>query len=106
MTDDICDRFGLLLRDFDHVWLDPESFAVAVHEKGAPLQHCFGFIGGTVRPIARPTVNHRIMYSCHKKVHCLKFQVCTSNCDNYVNQIIVFLPLHSTLCSQLSPPVD
>jgi len=64
-------------RDLDLVWLDTESFAAAVHAKGAPLRQCFGFIDGTVRPIARPTVNQRIMYSGHKRVHCLKFQVCT-----------------------------
>lgn len=77
IIDDVYDRFGHLLRDLDLVWLDTESFAAAVHAKGAPLRQCFGFIDGTVRPIARPTVNQRIMYSGHKRVHCLKFQVCT-----------------------------
>ena len=71
------ERFGHLLRDLDLVWLDPSSFAEAVHAKGAPLQQCFGFIDGTVRQIAHPTVNQRIMYSGHKRVHCLMFQVCS-----------------------------
>lgn len=58
------------------MWLDPASFAEAVHAKGAPLQHCLGFIDGTARQIARPVVNQRIMFSGHKRVHCIKFQVC------------------------------
>ena len=77
VIDDVYDRFGHLLRDLDLVWSDTASIAAAVHAKGAPLQQCFGFIDGTVRPIARPIVNQRIMYSGHKRVHCIKFQVCT-----------------------------
>ena len=73
--DDIYDRFHHLLDSLDLVWLDPEAFAKAVHEKGAPLTWCWGFIDGTPRPIARPVRNQRIMYSGHKRTHCLKFQV-------------------------------
>ena len=51
--DDIYDRFHHLLDSLDLVWLDPEAFAEAVHEKGAPLTECWGFIDGTPRPIAR-----------------------------------------------------
>ena len=51
------------------------SFAEAIERKGAPLTSCFGFIDGTTRPIARPIRNQRIMYSGHKRIHCLKFQV-------------------------------
>jgi len=28
--------------------------------KGAALQNCFGFVDGTVRPIARPDENQRV----------------------------------------------
>ena len=63
------------LSSFDLDWLDPETFSAAVHAKGAPLVQCYGFINGTAKPIARPIVNQRIMYSGHKRVHCLKFQV-------------------------------
>ena len=52
--DDIYDRFHHLLDSLDLIWLDPEAFAEAVHEKGAPLTWCWGFIDGTPRPIARP----------------------------------------------------
>ncbi len=73
--DDIYDRFHHLLDSLDLVWLDPEVYAEAVHEKGAPLTGCWGFIDGTPRPIAHPVRNQRIMYSGHKRTHCLKFKV-------------------------------
>ena len=73
--DDIHDRFHHLLDSLDLVWLDPEMFAQAIHEKGAPLTECWGFVDGTPRPITRPIRNQRIMFSGHKRVHCLKFQV-------------------------------
>ena len=75
IMDDIYDRFFHLLHSFDLVWLDPEAFAEAVHEKGAALTGCWGFIDGTPRPIACPVCNQRIMFSGHKRTHCLKFQV-------------------------------
>ena len=34
----------------------------------------FGFIDGTVRPIARPGENQRVVYNGHKTVHALKYQ--------------------------------
>jgi len=52
-----------------------QVYADTIHQKGAPLQNCFGFIDGTVRPIARPGSNQQIMYNGHKCVHSLKFQV-------------------------------
>ena len=39
-----------------------------------PLENCFGFIDGTVRPIARPDERQRIVYNGYKRVHSLKFQ--------------------------------
>ena len=44
------------------------------YQHGAPLNNCFGFIDGIVRPIARPGTNQRILYNGHKRVHSLKFQ--------------------------------
>ena len=76
ILDDLHYRFGHLLQDLELVWLEPGTFAEAIHSKGAPLKQCFGFVDGTVRQIARPIVNQRIMYSGHKRVHCIKFQVC------------------------------
>ena len=64
-----------LLDTLDLVWLDPDMFADAIHAKGAPLTRCWGFVDGTPRPVSRPIRNQRIMYSGHKRTHCLKFQV-------------------------------
>ena len=41
---------------------------------GSPLPNCFGFVDGTVRPIARPDENQRVVYNGHKRVHALKIQ--------------------------------
>ncbi|XP_031554794.1 uncharacterized protein LOC116291725 [Actinia tenebrosa] len=74
VLDDIYDRFKHLLESLDLIWLDPQLFSQVIYDKGAPLEQCWGFIDGTPRPIARPTANQRIMYSGHKRTHCLKFQ--------------------------------
>ena len=50
-----------------------EMYAAAITSRGSPLDNCFGFIDGTVRPIARPGENQRIVYNGHKRVHALKF---------------------------------
>ena len=55
--------------------MDKSAFSDAIHRRGAPLTSCIGFIDGTVRQITRPTRNQRHVYSGHKRVHCLKFQV-------------------------------
>ena len=49
-------------------------YAEGIHLQGAPLTNCFGFIDGTVRSIARPKHNQRVMYNGHKRVHGIKFQ--------------------------------
>ena len=64
-----------MLKSLELIWLDLAAYFAAIHAKGAALQQCWGFIDGTVRPIAWPTRNQRIMYSGHKRIHCLKFQV-------------------------------
>ena len=57
------------------VQVNLERFAQVVHRKGGPLNKCFGFVDGTVRPICRPgTVNQRLLYKGHKRVHGIKFQ--------------------------------
>lgn len=50
-----------------------KSYADAVHLKGAPLSTCWGFIDGTLRPIARPVWNQRVVYNGWKRIHALKF---------------------------------
>jgi len=51
-----------------------ELYAATITSRGSPLHNCFGFIVGTVRPIARPGENQRILYNGHKRVHAIKFQ--------------------------------
>jgi len=65
------------LTDFNQPFLSRASlrtYADSIHEKGAALNNCWGFIDGTVRPICRPLQNQRIVYNGHKRVHALKFQ--------------------------------
>jgi hypothetical protein len=59
------------------LFLSPEmlqSYADAIHNKGAPLDNCFGFVDGTVRQIAQPKYHQHTMYNGHKRVHAIKFQ--------------------------------
>lgn len=73
----IHENFNHLLHDFDQPWHSPallQEYSEKVHEKGAPLANCFGFVDGTVRPICKPGVNQRILYNGHKRVHSIKFQ--------------------------------
>ena len=77
ITDMIFDRFRRLLTDLDQPWLSPhnlQAYADAIHNRGAALENCWGFVGGTVRPICRPGRNQRVVYNGHKRVHALKFQ--------------------------------
>ena len=48
-----------------------DTYARSLHAKGAALQNCFGFVDGTVRPIARPDQHQRMMYNEHKRVHAI-----------------------------------
>ena len=70
-------NFRHLLVSLNQPLLTPvclERFCQGVHDKGAALENCWGFIDGTVRPIRRPGQNQRVLYHGHKKVHALKFQ--------------------------------
>ncbi|XP_065067584.1 uncharacterized protein LOC135693124 [Rhopilema esculentum] len=71
------EQWGFLLNSFERETLSPvnlQRYADAVHEKGAPLRNCWGFIDGTVRPISRPGINQRVLYNGHKRIHAIKFQ--------------------------------
>ena len=48
------------ITDWNLALLNPpalQTYADCIHQHGAPLSNCFGFIHGTVRPIARPGTN-------------------------------------------------
>ena len=51
-----------------------ERYAQIIHNRGAPLQNCFGFVDGTLCRIARPQNNKRAVYNGDKRVHGIKFQ--------------------------------
>ena len=73
----IHNNFSRLFSGFNHPWMTPnslEEYANIVHNKGAALDFCWGFIDGTVRPVCRPTRNQRILYNGHKRVHAINFQ--------------------------------
>ena len=77
ITELIFNRFHHLLTDLDQPWLSPQNlktFADSIHNSGAALENCWGFVDGTVRPICRPGRNQRVVYNGHKRVHALKFQ--------------------------------
>ena len=77
ISDNVYNNFNRLLHEFDQPWHRPvllQEYSRKIREKGAPLENCFGFIDGTVRPICRPGVNQRILYNGHKRVHSIKFQ--------------------------------
>ncbi|KAK3746001.1 hypothetical protein QZH41_017313 [Actinostola sp. cb2023] len=63
VLNDIYNRFHHLLEDLDQNWIDAPSFAYAIHSAGAPLQNCWGFIDGILRPCCRPIHNQRILFS-------------------------------------------
>jgi len=50
------------------------QFAGAIHAAGSPLDNCWGFVDGTLRPCARPSRHQRVVYNGHKRVHGLKYQ--------------------------------
>lgn len=77
MIDYIYDTLGHKILQWNNDILSPrllEMYCNAISAKGSPLDNCFGFIDGTVRPISRPNQNQRVVYNGHKRVHAIKFQ--------------------------------
>ena len=77
VMDYIFDVHGHLLTQWNRDLLNPgalQRYADSISGKGAPLDNCFGFVDGTVRPISRPGEHQRSVYNGHKRVHALKFQ--------------------------------
>ena len=71
---------GHFLQDINQIWLlrqQLERYAPAVSDKASPLEHCWDFINGTVRPVCCPGSNQRVLYNGHQRVHATKFQVIT-----------------------------
>ena len=80
VVDYLYDNHGYRLTQWNHQIMSPpllQTYADAVSAQGAPLNNCFGFIDGTVRPICRPVELQEVVYNGHKRVHALKFQSLT-----------------------------
>ena len=57
IMDYVFDQYSHLLTHFNQPWLSRNSlrhFAAAIHDEGAPLENCWGFVDGTVRPLCKP----------------------------------------------------
>ena len=77
MIDYIFDTHGPKIMQWNDDILNPHLLNVycnAISAKGSPLDNCFGFVDGTVRPISRPGQNQRVVYNGHKRIHAIKFQ--------------------------------
>ncbi|KAK7106300.1 uncharacterized protein [Littorina saxatilis] len=73
----IYDNFSPKIIELNQPWLTlPQlhMYCDVIADKGAPLQNCWGFIDGTVRPICRPSEIQRELFNGHKRVHGIKFQ--------------------------------
>ncbi|THU89275.1 hypothetical protein K435DRAFT_572148, partial [Dendrothele bispora CBS 962.96] len=71
----IYDRWKHLLR-FDPTRLTPEKltyFAGRIKDAGCPLDVIAGLIDGTLRRVARPVWNQRILFNGWKRFHALKY---------------------------------
>ena len=80
VIDYIYQTHGHRLTQWNNLLLNPaalQTYADAIVRKGAPLENCFGFVDGTVRPICRPNEHQSTVYNGHKRVHALKFQSVT-----------------------------
>ena len=78
-----------------------QRYADAISGQGAPLDNCFGFVDGTVRPISRPDERQRIVHNGHKRVHALKFQSLSlpnGLIEIYMDQLVSFFKESSYYC--------
>ena len=77
MTSFVYDMYPEKLNSFQQQWLAPaelEKFVQDIHNVGAPLTDCWGFVYGSVRWICRPGEMQRTVYNGHNRVHAIKFQ--------------------------------
>ena len=77
VMDTLYNLHGNLLTCLNQRWLSPvnlENLCNAIHQSGATLGNCWGFVDGTVRPVCRPNENQRVLYNGHKRIHSIKFQ--------------------------------
>ena len=76
VTNFIYERWHHLLTSFNQPWPSPANlkrYANYIHQSGAPIEYCWGFMDGTVRSVCRPGERQRQLCNGHKRVHGIKF---------------------------------
>ena len=66
MTNLIYKNWNHLLSNLNQPWLSRQllqGFCNTIHQKGAALSNCWGFVNGTVRPISRSNENEKKLYT-------------------------------------------
>ena len=67
---------GHQILQWNNALLNPralQEYATTITAQGSPLDNCFGFIDGTVRPISKPGQNQHMVYNGHKRIHAINF---------------------------------
>ena len=70
MTNLIYENWIHLLSNLNQPWLSRQclqGFCNTIHQKGAALSNCWGFVDGTVRPISRPNESQKFCITGIKK---------------------------------------
>ena len=73
----VFDHHNWRLRTLNEPWLSPnflEQYCQTIHDSGASLQNCWGFVDGTLVNISRPGEFQRLLFNGYKRVHAVKFQ--------------------------------
>ena len=77
MIDFIPDIHGWWLQGFNRNHLTTDIlrlYANMIHDKGSPLDNCFGLVDGTRVAISNPMRNQWIMSNGHKRIYAVKLQ--------------------------------
>ena len=66
----ICELHCHRIENWNRPWLQRNKlaeYAGAIYSEVAPLNNCFDFIDGNVRPTGRPEENQTVVYNGHKQ---------------------------------------
>ena len=73
----IFDHYNWRLTKLNQPWLSPiffKQYCQTIHDSGAPLQNCWGFVDETLVNICRTGEFQRLLFNGHKRVQAVKFQ--------------------------------
>ena len=74
MTNLICRNWNQLPSNLNHFSQCLQGFCNTIHQKGAALSNCWGFVDGTVRSISKPNESQKICIMCIKSSNLLLLQ--------------------------------